>query len=78
MLLDETTLIEAKTLAENIRENIQNIKIKYQNHILATTASIGLTILSNPNDDLPSLMRKADMGLFVAIENGCNTVKVSL
>lgn len=78
VLLDETNLIEAKTLAENIRENIQNIKIKYQNHILATTASIGLTILSNPNDDLPSLMRKADMGLFVAIENGCNTVKVSL
>ena len=78
VLLDETNLIEAKTLAENIRESIQNIKIKYQNHILSTTASIGLTILSNPNDDLPSLMRKADMGLFVAIENGCNTVKVSL
>jgi len=46
--------------------------------VLTTTASIGLTIVSNENEDLPSLMRKADMGLFVAKENGSNTVKVSL
>ena len=78
VLLDETNMTEAKTLAESIREKIQTIKINYQDNILTTTASIGLTIVSNANEDLPSLMRKADMGLFVAKENGCNTVKVSL
>ena len=78
VLLDETNMTEAKSLAESVREKIQTIKIKYQDNMLTTTASIGLTIVSNANEDLPSLMRKADMGLFVAKENGCNTVKVSL
>jgi diguanylate cyclase (GGDEF)-like protein len=78
VLLDETNLIEAKTLTESVRQKIQALKVKYQEHVLSTTVSIGLTIVSNENEDLPSLMRKADMGLFVAKENGCNTVKVSL
>jgi GGDEF domain-containing protein len=52
--------------------------VKYQEHVITTTVSIGLTIVSNPKDDLAALMRKADMGLFVAKENGCNSVKVSL
>jgi len=78
VLLDETNLIEAKALTESVREKIQALKVKYQEHVLSTTVSIGLTIVSNENEDLPSLMRKADMGLFVAKENGCNTVKVSL
>ena len=78
VLLDETNLIEAKALAESVREKIQALKVKCQEHVLTTTVSIGLTIVSNENEDLPSLMRKADMGLFVAKENGCNTVKVSL
>ena len=78
VLLDETNLNEAKILTESIREKIQALKVKYKEHVLTTTASIGLTIVSNENEDLPSLMRKADMGLFVAKENGSNTVKVSL
>ncbi len=78
VLLDETNLMHAKEVAENIRVKVSNNKVKYQENILSTTVSVGLTIVSNANEDLPSLMRKADMGLFVAKENGCNTVKVSL
>jgi len=78
VLLDETNLNEAKVLTESVREKIQSLKVKFQEHVLTTTVSIGLTIVSNENEDLPSLMRKADMGLFVAKENGSNTVKVSL
>jgi len=78
VLLDETNLNEAKAITESVREKIQALKVKYQEHVLTTTVSIGLTIVSNENEDLPSLMRKADMGLFVAKENGSNTVKVSL
>ena len=78
VLLDETNLNEAKALTESVREKTQALKVKYQEHVLTTTVSIGLTIVSNDNEDLPSLMRKADMGLFVAKENGSNTVKVSL
>lgn len=78
VLLDETNLIHAKSLAEEIRIKISNLKIKHQDFVITTTASIGLTIVSDPDEDLPSLMRKADMGLFVAKENGSNTTKVSL
>lgn len=78
VLLDETELMDAKTTAENIRAQVENIKLKYQDQVVTTTVSIGLTIFSDTEESLSSLMRKADMGLFVAKENGSNTVKVSL
>jgi diguanylate cyclase (GGDEF)-like protein len=78
VLLDETELMDAKNTAENIRAQVENIKLKYQGQVITTTVSIGLTIFSDADENLPSLMRKADMGLFVAKENGSNTVKVSL
>jgi diguanylate cyclase (GGDEF)-like protein len=78
VLLDETELMNAKNTAENIRAQVENIKLKYQEQVVTTTVSIGLTIFSDAEESLSSLMRKADMGLFVAKENGSNTVKVSL
>jgi len=78
ILQDETDLMHAKAIAEKIRIDVSKMKLKYQNNVLTTTVSIGLTIVSDPEEGLPSLMRKADMGLFVAKENGSNTIKVSL
>lgn len=78
VLLDETELMHAKTTAEKIRQSVENIKLKYQDQVVTTTVSIGLTVFSDADENLPSLMRKADMGLFVAKENGSNSVKVSL
>ncbi|VAW70555.1 hypothetical protein MNBD_GAMMA09-2223 [hydrothermal vent metagenome] len=78
ILLDETDMNHAKSVAENVRNKVSKIKLTYQNSDITTTVSIGLTIVSDQKEDLPSLMRKADMGLFVAKENGRNTIKVSL
>lgn len=78
VLMDETDMNHGKTRADEIREKVSKLKLKYQDEVITTTVSIGLTIVSDPNEDLAGLMRKADMGLFVAKENGCNTVKVSL
>jgi len=78
VLMDETDMNEGKARADEIREKVSKLKIKYEDTVLSTTISIGLTIVSNAEEDLAGLMRKADMGLFVAKENGCNTVKVSL
>ncbi|RDH83732.1 MAG: hypothetical protein DIZ80_06210 [endosymbiont of Galathealinum brachiosum] len=78
VLLDETDLMHAKEIAEKIRVKVSQLKLTYQDNVLSTTVSIGLTIVSDPDEGLPSLMRKADMGLFVAKENGSNTIKVSL
>lgn len=78
VLMDETDMSEGKVRADEIREKVSKLKLKYEDTVLNTTISIGLTIVSNAEEDLAGLMRKADMGLFVAKENGCNTVKVSL
>ncbi|MCW9047589.1 MAG: sensor domain-containing diguanylate cyclase [Gammaproteobacteria bacterium] len=78
VLQDETNLMHAKSIAEKIRVKASQIRLKFQNDVITTTVSIGLTIVSDSDESLSSLMRKADMGLFVAKENGCNTVKVSL
>ncbi len=78
VLMDETDLNGAKEKAESIRSKISHLKLKYQGQVITTTVSIGLTIVSDPDENLQGLMRKCDMGLFVAKENGCNTVKVSL
>ena len=77
ILMDETDLNHGKERAEGIRQKISQLKLKYKSGVLTTTVSIGLTIVSDQNEDLAALMRKADMGLFVAKENGGNTVKVS-
>ena len=78
VLLDETNLMHAKDVAEKIRIKISSNKVNFNDSVLNSTVSIGLTIVSDANEDLASLMRKADMGLFVAKENGCDTIKVSL
>lgn len=77
ILMDETDLNHGKERAEGIREKVSQLKLKYKSGVLMTTVSIGLTIVSDQKEDLAALMRKADMGLFVAKENGGNTVKVS-
>lgn len=77
ILMDETDLNHGKERAEGIRQKVSQFKLKYKSGVLTTTVSIGLTIVSDQNEDLAALMRKADMGLFVAKENGGNTVKVS-
>ncbi len=78
VLLDETDMNHAKSVAENVRLKASELKLNYQDSTISTTLSIGLTIVSDDKEDLPALMRKADMGLFIAKESGYNTVKVSL
>ncbi len=78
VLLHEKDLLEAKKIAENIRKKISLIKYKIPEGIITTTVSIGLTTISEQPEDIALLIRKADMGLFLAKESGRNTVKVSL
>ena len=54
VLLDETDLMHAKEIAEKIRVKVSKLKVTYQDNILTTTVSIGLTIVSDPDEGLPS------------------------
>lgn len=78
LLLHETDLLQAKAVAEQMRNKVAQAKVKLSDGVIGTTVSIGLTTAGEKGEDMPSLIRKADMGLFVAKENGRNTVKVSL
>ena len=78
ILLHEKDLLDAKKVAENIRKKIEQTKFKIPDGVSSTTVSIGLTTVSDQNENMMSIIRKADMGLFVAKESGYNTVKVSL
>ncbi|MCW9014944.1 MAG: GGDEF domain-containing protein [Gammaproteobacteria bacterium] len=78
VLLHENDLLQAKKIAEQMRKQIAALKCKTKDAVVTTTVSIGLTTVSEQGEDMASLIRKADMGLFVAKESGFNTVKVSL
>jgi diguanylate cyclase (GGDEF)-like protein len=78
LLLHEADLLESKKIAELIRSRASQVKCKIGDAVINTTLSLGLTTVSEQGEDMPSLIRKADMGLFVAKESGRNTVKVSL
>ena len=78
VLLHETDLLEAKKVAEKIRQGLSLAKCKLAEGVVTSTVSLGLTTASEVSEDMSSLIRKADMGLFVAKESGRNTVKVSL
>ncbi|MDH5472783.1 MAG: diguanylate cyclase [Gammaproteobacteria bacterium] len=78
VMLHETDLLEAKKRAENIREKISQLKCKANEGIVTTTVSIGLASVSEQGETIESIVKKADMGLFVAKESGRNSVKVSL
>lgn len=78
VLLNEMDLLDAKKVAESIRDKVKMTKHNAADNVISLTVSIGLTTTSEELDDMPSLIRKADMGLFVAKESGYNSVKVSL
>ena len=77
VLLHEADLLESKKIAETMRSKASQLKIKTADNVFSTTISIGLTTVAEQGEDMASLIRKADMGLFVAKESGRNTIKVA-
>ncbi|MFW2371685.1 MAG: GGDEF domain-containing protein [Gammaproteobacteria bacterium] len=78
VLLNEMDLMDARKIAETIKDKVAMAKHTTTDGVISLTVSIGLTTTSEELDDMPALIRKADMGLFVAKESGYNSVKVSL
>ena len=78
ILLNDTDMLDAKKLAERVREVVSKTPSKTQVGKITTTVSIGLSTASDVDEDIASLTQRADMALFVAKESGKNTVKVKL
>ena len=78
VMLNDTDLLDAKKLAERMRELISKSPCKTAVGKITTTVSIGLASASHSDEDLVSLCQRAGMALFVAKESGKNSVKVKL
>ncbi|MBL1321656.1 MAG: diguanylate cyclase [Methylophaga sp.] len=70
-IFPETRLEEALSLANKIREKIQNSKFHYEHKPVPITASAGLATFS-PNDTIEDVFKRADAALYRAKEGGRN------
>lgn len=73
ILLPETNILPAKTLAENIRQSIQNEIIIYDDSPVSVTLTLGVTV----NKDLETIddtIRNSDNALYSGKNNGRNCV----
>ncbi|MFW5426965.1 MAG: GGDEF domain-containing protein [Methylophagaceae bacterium] len=70
-IFPETRLEDALSLANKIREKIQNSKFHYEHKPVPITASAGLASFK-PNDTIEDVFKRADAALYRAKEGGRN------
>lgn len=74
ILLPDTELKGALELAESVRHEVANISVVENEKLVSITASFGVTALSDPNDDINSLVKRCDDALYNAKNQGRNRV----
>lgn len=74
MLLPDTGLSEATTLAEHFRQKIESQLIKTKEYSFPLTASFGVSQSTRNNEPLDDLLKRADDALYVAKNSGRNCV----
>jgi len=73
VLVNNTNITNALSLAERIRVAVEALQIRYENHTIKITVSIGVADLQT-EDDRHGLFCRADAALYWAKENGRNRV----
>ena len=68
----------AEKLAEKIRQFVEQARFKTPQGEKTATLSIGVAAITDDTGDYGSMVKRADMALFVAKKNGRNCVKVRL
>ena len=75
MILPETMLTDALAMAERLRVEIENIKVRSAKGDISITASFGLSIYNQKQKSLEDIINKADDALYQAKRNGRNRVE---
>lgn len=75
VVFTNTDITTAREVAERIREHIASSPINLQGNTISVTISIGLCAMVQ-EDDINSIIEKADQTLYVAKDSGRNCVKV--
>ena len=78
VILPETDLIGAKTIAERLRKTIQQtiITLSCGQHV-SVTCSMGVAQLTNQDTDTSTLLARADQALYNAKRAGRNRVELA-
>ncbi len=78
VLLAEIDMNAAERFAEKIRLSVSETRYKTTYGDRTATLSIGVAAMTDETSDYASMVKRADMALFVAKKNGRNCVKVRL
>jgi diguanylate cyclase (GGDEF)-like protein len=77
-LMPRVDMNAAERFAEMIRQFVSSAHYKTAYGEKSATLSIGVAALTDDTGDYASMVKRADMALFVAKKNGRNCVKVRL
>lgn len=79
IMLPETNTTGALVIAERLRKEVESMTLNFQDQEINTTISIGIATFSRDARDSKQLIRKADLALYRAKEEGRNrTIPFSL
>jgi diguanylate cyclase (GGDEF)-like protein len=78
VLMPKVDMNAGERFAETIREYVEHAKYKTAYGEKSATLSIGVASITDNTGDYNSMIKRADMALFVAKKNGRNCVKVRL
>ncbi len=76
VLLEHCPLGHARSIADTLREAVQDFRFANSGKIFAVGASIGVTSISAENKSLNDVMQAADMACFRAKANGRNRIQI--
>jgi diguanylate cyclase (GGDEF)-like protein len=77
ILLPNTAADTGLVVAERVRETVEALEVAYQSRPIKFTVSVGVTQFDPTNDDLESMMRRADTAMYQAKAQGRNAVVVN-
>ncbi|MDH3537831.1 MAG: diguanylate cyclase [Gammaproteobacteria bacterium] len=78
VLMPKVDMNAAEKFAEMVRQFVANARYKTAYGEKSATLSIGVAAITDDTGDYGSMVKRADMALFVAKKNGRNCVKVRL
>ena len=74
LCLRDVLLDKAYMIVDKIRNNISNIVLNHNNNLYKVTLSMGVAVFDPYEDDMDSVIKKADEALYIAKERGRNCV----
>jgi diguanylate cyclase (GGDEF)-like protein/PAS domain S-box-containing protein len=74
VLLPDTDLSDAEQIASRVRQAIEDMAVKSDDHLIQTTVSVGLTMIREGDTEIKQVLDRADSALYTAKHSGKNKV----